>query len=251
MLNGSASEEGMKTPQSQAVSSYQTSASPKVTILPLDENCEDVTEWFNRYELNCAMIGWKKSGTVDNRLQFLSLFLSGTVLVSFKHLPESERTDFDLVKKAIIHRYGLKPAEAYRRFVSARYRSGNAVDGFVDELKRLLSFVTNLPTESLDSLVMNQLLLSLPSEVAEKIMLSLTNPETAKLVDVMDKARSLTQLTVGAHISAAIAPQDKKDPGVNKSAVRCFNCNNYGHYSGQCPAPKRSKVGRKNVQRGA
>lgn len=243
----------------------QATASPKITITPLDENCADIVEWFRRYEIHGEMFGWKKTEGGDTRVQYLPLFLSGLVLVSFNHFEESIKKDYEKGKTAIIQRYGLKASEAYRRFVNGRFTPGTPVDGFVDELKRLLSFVTNLSGTAQESLVLNQLLLSLPSEVAEKITLSLDNPAEPTLAAVMEKARAVNHNTAGPTCAVAVASNPnatvRSTPATSttKTAMRCYNCNDFGHIAVDCPKPRRQRatksvawnLGPKNAQRGA
>lgn len=144
-----------------------------------------------KYELYARLNGWDKDSKLKEEssdlLPFLPLFLVEQVEVSF-HQPRAQiRSEYQLVKRELIKRYGLKPQDACKRFVTATFSRTGQVDGFADELRRLISAVTNIPEEARDALVLNLFLLGLPEVAAEKIILSCEREGMLELETVLDQ----------------------------------------------------------------
>ena len=175
--------------------------------------------------------------------------------MSYHQLQAQIRSEYQLVKRELIKRDGFKPQDAYKRFVTATFPRTGQVDGFADELRRLISAVTNIPEEARDALVLNQFLSGLPEDAAEKIILSCEREGVLELETVLDKARimlSRQSVPVTAAITTANPSPRKRTPtsGVKGGSseeslknVRCYNCNEYGHLSKNCPRPKKAKNG--------
>jgi hypothetical protein len=214
---------------------------PKLAIPTLSESCADITSWFNKYELYGRLNGWQAAeNKTDLLLEYLPLFLSGQIEVSFNQLSPVIRMDYLLVKKELTKRYGLKPQDAYRRFVSATFPKQGQVDGFADELRRLIGAVTNIPPSARDALVLNQFLLGLPDESAEKIILACERKGQIELDAVLDKARIMLSRPAPI-VAAAISPKKRESDETWKSKQRCYNCNQIGHIGKDCKKPKKPK----------
>ena len=229
----------------------------------LSENCLDVPAWFRKFDLYCKMQTFLKSdGQGDQRAEFLAMHLEGMVATSHSQLPADIQSDYELCKMALIKRYGLKPSDAYRKFVTSRYVRGVALDGFVDELRKLLDSVINVPVDAKNALVLNQFLIAIPEEAAEKLTIACDVNGDLTLDDVLEKARAMllfrpstTPVTI---LSAAAVTRtadtrarsviSKEPDGKPKEARRCYNCNGVGHLSKDCPKPRRAT---KNLSEGA
>lgn len=225
---------------------------PKIDLPALTEKTLDVQEWFTRYEKTAKMSGWLKpeplgggggNPTPDPKAEFLSLYLAGDVIVSYNQLPNEVKEDYELVKLAICKRYGLKSRDAYRRFMTARYAPGSALDGFVDELRRLCDCITSMPTSAKETLVLNQFFMSIPEDAGERLAMMCEKDGKMVLEEVLEKARSMTTFRQGPPVitqppvSAAMDFIPRK-AGAND---RCFNCNNLGHFSRDCRKPRRNE----------
>ena len=128
---------------------------PKIELPQLTSSVIDINDWFTRYEKTAKMSGWIAGPTdskaaVDLRAEYLSLYLSGEVATSYNQFPDSIKNDYSAAKTALCKRYGLKSADAYRRFIASRYAPGASLDGHVDELRRLCDCITNMPSHAKD-----------------------------------------------------------------------------------------------------
>jgi hypothetical protein len=127
----------------------------KIELPQLTSSVIDINDWFTRYEKTAKMSGWIAGPTdskaaVDLRAEYLSLYLSGEVATSYNQFPDSIKNDYSAAKTALCKRYGLKSADAYRRFIASRYAPGASLDGHVDELRRLCDCITNMPSHAKD-----------------------------------------------------------------------------------------------------
>jgi hypothetical protein len=242
----------------------------QVEIPRLSETTADVAAWFKRYELACKMRSWVKSETEDPRLEYLDFFFDDAVLVAYEELPELKKKTYDEAKAAIINRFARSSRDSYADFVTARYDSSHSVDSFVDQLKRaLIRAIPNIPAEVVESMVLEQFLLSLPLDKRAQVLLT-TEREGVRLrlAEALEKARAvmprsglLQSRVVTARVdgvSAAVTPGAKpkavafdmtptRSP-TDRSRTRCYNCNSFGHFASACPRPPKKS---KNVSAGA
>jgi hypothetical protein len=221
---------------------------PRQEIEKLTSRTKDVAGWFSVYEAFASMYQWVKSETGDDRLRYLHVYLDEDVRISFAQLQEEERSDYEVVKSALLKRYGQKPMTAYREFVASRYRRGTALDGFVDELRRLLNNVVNIPSDARDALVLNQFLIAIPEDARERLQMMCDHDGVMVLREVLERARAMSLFNepVQVPFAAPVAPVERSQP---PSGVRCFNCNKIGHFSRDCPKPQKKKT--KNSAAGA
>ena len=232
------------------------SPQPKVDIPILNETCINVGDWFSKYELACELCGWEKSEKSDTRAKFLPMYLGGLVATSYSQFSDVLKTDYDQIKLAIQKRYGLKPNDAYRRFVSGRYTPGVALDGYIDELRRLIDCVASIPSDSKDVLVLNQFLISIPDEAFEKLTMACDEDGKMNFDRLIEKARGMimfrptgssSMMSFQSPISAALQHTNQgvrgpSTPHTAKRSVRCYNCNEIGHISSECTKPQKKKT---------
>ncbi len=230
-------------------------------IKPLSEGTQDVISWFKRYEIACHVRQWGKAEkTEDIRLTLLPCYVDDVALLALEELGQDEKIDYEMAKAKLIDRYSRSPRESFVDFVTAKYNGNSPVDSFADQLRRvLLRACPTLDAESVETLVLLQFLEGIPGDKANQITLTVGKEGTRmRLAAVLEKARAIFTRTSKTVTSSSYVPisaamrSDKDGKGTlgtsaDMSKVRCFNCNEYGHFAGKCPKP--SKKVSKNSQR--
>jgi len=221
----------------------------------LSEGTQDVANWFKRYELAGKMHNWVKTEQGDPRLEYLEFFFDDSILIAYEELPIEKKSSYEDAKKVLISRFSRPPRASYADFITSRFDGSMKLDSFVDQLKRaLLRAVPGLTPQLSEDLVLHQLLYSLPDDQRSQVLLTAEKEgEKLKLSAVMEKARAVTatltrSIAPPPRVSAAMNSSTKESGTVDLSKVRCYNCNNYGHYATTCPQPAKKS---KNSSKGA
>lgn len=175
----------------------------------------DFSEWLRKLELVADLQG------VTTVEKFLPLFLCGGAFSVFESFDEDVRKDYAKLKTALTNAFSLNPCTAYEAFVSRRYVTGESVDVYLSELRRLGRLVSSTTT---DSWIKCAFIAGLPENVKSQLKAA-CSLETMSLALVVERARSLTnaQETCGA-----------VGLGKEKRPIICFNCRQPGHLSSNC-----------------
>jgi hypothetical protein len=202
----------------------------RVEITKLNENCQDVGQWFNRYELyidlsrdNAPQVE-DKTAIDSDRLRYLPLHLEGDTLLCFEQRDSSIKT-YDEVKQLLCSMFELSSSEAYALFSSATFVPGlQSVDAFVSNLRKLATVFLgqNSDKSAMSSVVKERFLQSVGPSIAREINI-LVAKDPSKSIDldaVLSVARHMPALkgshgVIGAigggHDSDKEADADKDD----------------------------------------
>jgi hypothetical protein len=200
----------------------------------------DFLEWVQKMEL-VAMLQ-----KIKDLKSFLPLFLAGGAFAVYQGLPDKDKDDYDKVKRALTSAFSLGPFVAYEEFMTRRLVSGESVDVYLADLKRLATLVAKKVDEEW---LKCAFVCGLPGDIKAQVQTacSLT---TMKLHEVVEKARSLvvTKVACFASISRGGGGGTSFTHNVGRSrgysgggrggrgSIQCYQCNGYGHMARECPS---------------
>jgi hypothetical protein len=204
------------------------------------EGSGDFSVWLQKLELVAQL------QEVKNLQSFLPLFLSEGAFAVYQGLSDDDKKDYDKVKRALRLAFTAGPFKANEEFTARRLATGEQVDVYLADLKRLAGLVdAEVSIEGIKC----AFVAGLPDDVKAQLQAacSLAGME---LGEVAEKARSL--LTVKEACFASIhrsGPGERREGAVGRRDVRgreaqitCYACGESGHMSRECP-DRRSRFG--------
>lgn len=170
-------------------------------------------------------------------LQLLPLFLSGAALSYVANWEVDGRRTFDSAMSTLAKWHSLRrrPKNPLEEFVARRWQSGEPLDVFIADLKRLVVYVSENKDARADLLV-TQFLACLPESAAPVVR---AHNQANKGLN-LDQLMEFTQLLgVCPGPSAAVAAIEQPLVSeTNESAAItqdiCFRCGRRGHRAPQC-----------------
>ena len=138
---------------------------------------EDIVQWLERTELLCELQGCEA-------VKVLPLKLKGDAFTVYAQLPARSRASFEAVKDALCSAFAPDAIGAYEEFVARRLRSGEAVDVFFADLRRLSSLFGGVS----DRTLLCSFVSGLPFHVREAIGGG-CRVQDLSIDDVLSKAR--------------------------------------------------------------
>lgn len=195
-------------------------------------------------------------GESDARGEYLPLYVGGLVAATYKQVPDPKR--YEDVKKHILSAYGIKPHVAWQRFINLRLTPSMTVDSLADELRGCLEYVTTIDKTAKDDMVLQQMMVALPFETAERLRLACEAADKKiTLGTVLEKARQMTIRVEGTSVVAAFtghqsynknqytAAYKHKKPW-EKNKTYNYNCNNGGMSNSNSRRDRRHALSPKN-----
>lgn len=195
----------------------------------------DFSEWLRKLELVAELQG------VTNVEKFLPLFLSGGAFSVYESLEDDVRKDFAKLKMALVNAFSLNAYSAYETFVSRRYITGEPIDVYLSELRRLARLVSTATDEAW---IKCAFISGLPDDLKRQLK-SATSLDSITLAAVVERARTLTN--VDQDLCGAVGFHTDK---VNKAAWKetriCHNCQKPGHLARFCRQDRKEHRTRAN-----
>lgn len=232
-----------------------TDAAADLRLIPeFDGASQPVCEWLEKVELVCQLRGIKGLHVV------VPLRLTGGAFAVYQQLEESDKKSYEKIKEALKSAFASDRYEAYEQFERKRLRSGEPVDVFVSELRRLAGLFGGMPDGSLACAFVAKL-----PESARRALRAGTRIEDMTLSQLISRARAVladeetNTMAAAAGVRTAAVPATVKCYSCGqpnhiardctsargqrghggsrggRNTVRCFNCNRIGHVASACP----------------
>jgi hypothetical protein len=201
----------------------------------------DFSEWISKLELVCKL---QKISELEN---FLPLFLSGGAFAVYESLEETVKSDYSLLKEALISAFTVSQISAYKLFKTRSLRVGEAVDVYLSDLKRLASLVGRASLIN-EEWIKCAFIDGLPENVRVQLVAA-CSLEKMSIQDVLERSRSLVhceEVVISAVSKQrpnqlAYPTQPNTVVSVPQRVVKCFACQKDGHISRNCPDKLRNE----------
>lgn len=207
-----------------------------VRIIPeFNGTSQPVTEWFEKAELVCQLRNIKSVETV------IPLRLTGGAFAVHQQLSESEKKDIKKVKEALYSAFSVDQFVAYESFTARRLKSGEAVDVYLADLRRLSLLFGGVSETALAC----AFVAGLPDAVRQLLRAG-TRIEAMTLSQILERARAV--LTEDSHSAAAVIPRQSLPRPRDRVPVvpqnyTCFNCGLPNHLARDCLLRSRRRRG--------
>ena len=190
----------------------------------------DVVSWLDDLERSCRLESVQPVEMVEH-------FLDGNALRLFRALTVAVAADWAQVRKALCAEYGLTRQQAFERLVARKLRPGEAVDVFIDDLRRLASQVQLLEQEPL---VRFQLVAGLPARLHQWMELQ-HDADAMPLDELIQRIRRRVAVyrREGAATSVVAAGAKGSSSSGNRS-LKCFRCEGR-HLVKNCDRPAQQR----------
>ena len=204
-----------------------------------DEDDLTISEWLENVEMVCRLTNMKQMECV------LALRLKGRALKVYHQLSEEDKKDADRIKRVLKKVFGTDPFVAYNQFVGRTLRSGEKPEEFVADLQRLARAVGREPPMEWISCAF---VAGLPQRVQELLRAS-ARMESLSLDEIVSRARAIladdgrvdNQTNV-----AAVAQQSKTEvtpPAKQNPCVVCYKCSGINHLAKDCLQGRQPRAG--------
>ena len=215
-------------------------------ILPKYDSKSDVTEWLENVKDAQAATG------IKDMTRVISIFLVGVARTVYRRLSADKKKDMKAIEAALTSAFGMDENVAFCELVSRRWREGESVDVYYDELHLLAELA------SVESRVVWLVLLNgLPEKVGAELKTK-TEIKTMEQDDVVDLARRIMAaapirsgpgpLPVGAASllgGGTVAALEVGAAAASSIKFLCFGCGEEGHWGRNCPTKAAKKAKKK------
>lgn len=195
---------------------------PRLTdIIAQFDGSADFAEWVKKLEMVAKM------QKIEDLACFLPLFLTGKAFSVYEGLSESDKSDYNCMKKKLCKAFSLDSFTAYESFITRRYNPGESVDVYLSDLNRL----AGLTGGRVDDFIKAAFISGLPPEMSGQLKAA-SALDQMTLAEVAERARTISFDTA---LPALVAREGTK-PG--RRPLRCFTCDQEGHTTRTCPDKK-------------
>jgi hypothetical protein len=192
-------------------------------------NDEDVGEWLKKVEMVASF------QNVPDLAKFVPMFLQGSAFAVYDQLSDEQKASYGEIRKSLLQAYSLTPYEAYEKFKERRLRTDESADGYLADLKGLMS---NMGTSD-NAMLCCQFVGGLPDEVAAQVkalqggsMIIADLLACAK--QVLVTRRQSEAFSVPVFAAARISTGSAGKKGNTYENHRCGGCGRVGHKAGDC-----------------
>ena len=102
----------------------------------------DIVEWLQKFELVARL------QKIKDLAGLLPLFLSGQAFF-YSQLEEAVQADYEQLREELLLAFGTNSFHAYDSLIRRKYRSGETVDVYAADLRRLVSLIGQSQPEPL------------------------------------------------------------------------------------------------------
>ena len=200
-----------------------------------DGSTQPVSEWLEKLEIVCELLG------VTDLHRIVPLRLTEGAFAVFQQLTPEQKQNYAEIKKALTSAFAFDKFQAYEQFVERKLQSGEAVDVYLAELRRLAGLFGGMSDEALGC----AFVAGLP-QVTRQALRAGARIEQMSITELLHRARALL---VSEHPASAVAAAvaeggRRKMPPADVSTARivCYACGQANHLARDCLA-------KTNVQR--
>ena len=192
-------------------------------LIPLFDGSGDVEAWLCRAEL---IVQAKK----EDPAEVIPVCLDGAAFAVYEQMVTADRNDFTRIREELTRAFGLTAYDAFVAFSNRRLQAGESVEVYATAITRL----GRQCAISDDTALACKFLSGLPSEICEKVRLSLER--VPKLGDAIKAAQVLlpnAHRASNGFVGRAIQSTSPTDIG-DHPIRQCFKCGNIGHLAAKC-----------------
>ena len=142
----------------------------------------DVAVWMRQVKLASELLN------VEDAAKIIPLFLEGDAFAIYEDLSEADKKDKTKIEEALVRAFGLDPFRAYEQFSRRTLQSGECVDAYLMDLKRL----AGLAKIKSDALIRVAFTVGLPKRVST-LLRAYSNVNEMTLEAIASTARSLVE----------------------------------------------------------
>ena len=184
-----------------------------------DGTSGDVATWLKKFKLVARL------KRVETLSAFIPLYLEGNAFEVFDQLEEDDKEDASKIEEALLNAFAQSNFDAYDAFRQRSWRTGEAVDVYLADLRRLarLAEIEN------DILLLRAFVVGFPSDISNQL-------RAATDINVMslEKVLQLARVYVANRNPPAAIIAEKKTYAAKCHSVACYRCGREGHIARFC-----------------
>ena len=185
-------------------------------------------DWLDKLDMICSL-----QRPMADQIVVIPLRLKGSAASVYRQLPEEDRRNPEKVKAALRRAFAPDKFKAYEEFSARRLRSGESVDVFLADLKRLASLFGGLSSDGMCCAFMA----GLPDRL-KQILRAGARMGSLTLDEVVDRARAVMKDEDDApDVAAGLV----RAPRGGRRPVSCFGCGEIGHLVRHCSRNDRNR----------
>lgn len=154
--------EGSQRSNESSMVDASTKLKPKISFF--DESTDDMGSYLERFEWIAENYNWNKADWPFH----LSQYLRGKATEAYTRLSKTDRTNYDVVKEALLRRYNLTDEGYRKKFRESKPEEGETPQQFLVRLKNYLEKWIQLSQskDAMDLFLIEQFINACPTEVA-------------------------------------------------------------------------------------
>ena len=207
-----------------------------------DKDDLTISEWLENVEMVCRLTNVAKLECV------LALRLKGRAFKVYHQLSMEDKKDANKIKQALKKVFGTDPFVAYNQFVGRTLQSGEAPEEFLADLFRLARSVGPEPPKEW---ITCAFISGLPQR-AQELLRASSRMDTLPFDDIVSRARAILMddgEAVGLELAAVTQqPREVIQPAKQENCVVCHKCSGVNHMAKDCLLG-RQPVKRERVRR--
>ena len=197
-------------------------------IPEFDGTTQSVSEWLEKLEVVCELIGATALHSI------VPLRLKDGAFAVYQQLTVEQKRNYKEIKKALTSAFALDKFQAYEHFVERKMQSGEAVDVYLAELRRLASLFGGVSDEALGCAFVAVL-----PQATRQALRAGARIEHMSLTELLHRARALlVEEDAGSAAVASAAGGERCARKAVSDAIVCYSCGQANHLSRDCLARK-------------
>ena len=235
-----------------------TSFHPKLPCFV--ESSDSMDSYLNRFEKFGIAQKWDK----EDYATFLSTLLTGKALDVYSRLPVEHTNDYEYLKAALLSQYQLTGDDFRKKFFSVRQSQSETAPQFMANLDQYLSRWIDLTKTDHTFAALRELILRQQFLIAcpKELSVFLRQQDTGSIDGMMECANRFSSSMCYTREREYPRDQSRNRPFVPttrpssrpplkqgdryNSSVRCYRCQEFGHYSRSCPQTRRGTTNRQS-----